>query len=54
MAGAKLDGAGLAKMGTLDNAILLLQRVNGARGLNRAFDAFAFHSSDARKAFGPR
>jgi hypothetical protein len=29
VAGAKLDGAGLAKMKTLDEAILLLQRVHG-------------------------
>jgi hypothetical protein len=29
MAGDKLDGAGLAKMKTLDDAILLLQRVHG-------------------------
>jgi len=29
MAGLKLDGAGIAKMKTLDEAILLLQRVHG-------------------------
>jgi hypothetical protein len=29
MAGLKLDGAGMAKMKTLDDAMLLLQRVNG-------------------------
>lgn len=29
MAGAKLDGAGVAKMKTLDEALLLLQRING-------------------------
>ena len=29
MAGAKLDGAGVAKMKTLDEALLLLQRIHG-------------------------
>jgi hypothetical protein len=29
MAGLKLDGAGMAKMKTLDDAMLLLQRING-------------------------
>lgn len=29
MAGTKLDGAGIAKMKTLDEALLLLQRLNG-------------------------
>jgi len=29
MAGTRLDGAGLVKMKTLDEALLLLQRVNG-------------------------
>ena len=29
MAGARLDGAGLAKMKTLDEALLLLQRIHG-------------------------
>ena len=29
MAGLKLDGAGMAKLKTLDDAVLLLQRING-------------------------
>ena len=29
MAGPKLDGAGTAKLKTLDDAMLLLQRING-------------------------